>query len=97
VLDNLRSRSAYKLIQIDNMYRIFKPGHVVLDCGAAPGGWSQVAAQRVTSSGCVIGVDLLPIEPVESVHFIQASLNQEETLKSIQELLMHRWIHVAMR
>jgi 23S rRNA (uridine2552-2'-O)-methyltransferase len=97
VLEGFRSRSAYKLIQIDDMYHILKSGYTVLDCGAAPGGWTQVAAQRVTPSGYVIGVDLLPIEPIASAHFIQADIHQETVFKLIQKLLANRPLHVVMR
>lgn len=70
-MSNFRCRSAFKLIEIDDKYRILKPGYAVVDCGAAPGSWSQVAVQRCNADGAVagkpegmvIGVDLLPIYP----------------------------------
>jgi len=76
-LDGYRSRAAYKLMEIDDRRHIFKRGDRVLDCGAAPGSWMQVAADRVGSRGCVVGVDLLAIEPMPekpNVAIIQGDL-----------------------
>lgn len=74
--DGYRSRAAYKLIEIDDKYRILKPGQRVLDLGAAPGGWSQIAAGRVGAAGerrsanaRVVGIDLLEIDPLPGVEF----------------------------
>ncbi len=71
-LEGYRSRAAYKLIEIDDKYRLFAPGGRIVDLGAAPGGWAQVAAERVQSRdgrGRVIGIDLKEIEPVAGVEF----------------------------
>src|SRR3982074_3557044 len=65
--EGYRSRSAYKLTEIDDRDKLLKPGMVVVDLGAAPGGWSQVAAKRVGGAGAVIAIDLLPMEPVSGV------------------------------
>jgi 23S rRNA (uridine2552-2'-O)-methyltransferase len=70
--DGYRSRAAYKLIEIDDKRRLLKPGGRIVDLGAAPGGWAQVAAERVKSrdgQGRVIGIDLLAIEPIAGVEF----------------------------
>ena len=67
-----RSRAAFKLLEIDEKHKILKPGFVVLDLGAAPGGWSQVAAQKVRPGGRVVAVDLLDMEPVAGVEFQKA-------------------------
>ena len=70
--DGYRSRAAYKLLEIDRRYRILKSGQRILDLGAAPGGWAQVAAQKVgvaAGNGKIVGVDLLPIDPLAGVHF----------------------------
>ncbi len=70
--DGYRSRAAYKLLEIDERFHILKPGLRVLDLGAAPGGWSQVAAKTVgvaTGKGKIVGIDLLPIDPLAGVHF----------------------------
>jgi 23S rRNA (uridine2552-2'-O)-methyltransferase len=71
--EGYRSRAAYKLLDIDDKYRLLKPGQRVVDLGAAPGGWSQVAAKKVGSAegrGRVIGIDLLPVEPLPGVEFL---------------------------
>jgi 23S rRNA (uridine2552-2'-O)-methyltransferase len=72
--DGYRSRATYKLIELDDRYRLLKPGGRVVDLGAAPGGWSQVAAQRVgstTGRGKVVAIDLLPMDPIAGVDFVQ--------------------------
>ena len=69
-IDGYRSRAAYKLIEIDDKYKLFKPGGRIVDLGAAPGGWSQIAAERVRAKegrGRVIGIDLLEVEPIAGV------------------------------
>src|SRR6185369_9144023 len=66
-----RSRSAFKLLQIDAKEKILKPGQLVVDLGAAPGGWSQVAAAKVKPSGRVIAIDLLPIAPISAVTLLK--------------------------
>jgi 23S rRNA (uridine2552-2'-O)-methyltransferase len=69
-----RSRAAYKLAEIDDRFHVLKPGRRVVDLGAAPGGWSQVAAERVRSvdgKGQVVAIDILPMEPVTGVEAIQ--------------------------
>ena len=69
--EGLRSRSAYKLSEIDDRARFLKKGARVIDLGAAPGGWSQVAAKRVGAQGRVVAIDVLAISPIAGVDFIQ--------------------------
>lgn len=67
-----RSRAAYKIIELDERFHLLKPGQKIVDLGAAPGGWSQYAAKKVqsaTGQGKVVGIDLLPIEPIVGVEF----------------------------
>ena len=97
IIDHFRCRSAYKLIQIDTRYRFLRPGHNVLDCGAAPGSWSQVAIERVTTSACVIGIDMKPMDPIDSVYFIQADVTQPSIINTARELLGNRALHVVLR
>ncbi|KAG1436492.1 hypothetical protein G6F56_013537 [Rhizopus delemar] len=86
-----RARSAYKLIQINDKYKLIRPAYVVIDCGAAPGGWSQVAAEKVQSEeGLVIGVDLLPIDPIPNVHLIQGNFLQKSTQRKIYETMNNK-------
>ncbi|MBU4535962.1 MAG: RlmE family RNA methyltransferase [Euryarchaeota archaeon] len=85
--ENYRSRASYKLQQLNKKYRIIKKGDVVVDLGAAPGGWSQVALERVEEEGKVLGVDLQRIKPFseDNFHFIQGDFTQEEIQQSITE------------
>src|ERR1700749_1951401 len=62
-----RSRAAFKLVELDQKFHLLKSGAHVLDLGAAPGGWSQVAARRVGPAGAVVAIDILPIEPIAGV------------------------------
>jgi 23S rRNA (uridine2552-2'-O)-methyltransferase len=66
-----RSRAAFKLAEIDAKEKLLKPGQTVVDLGAAPGGWSQVAAERVRPGGRVIAIDLLPVAPISGVTLLQ--------------------------
>jgi len=84
--EGYRSRAAYKLIEIDEKTHILKPGARVVDLGAAPGGWSQVAAGRVRGGGRVVAIDVLAIEPIAGVDFVQMDFldpSAPEKLKSI--------------
>jgi len=72
--EGYRSRAAFKLIEVDDKHRLLKPGKRVVDLGAAPGGWAQVAASRVRAverKGQVVAIDLLPMEPVAGVEFVR--------------------------
>jgi 23S rRNA (uridine2552-2'-O)-methyltransferase len=84
-----RSRAAFKLIEIDDKHRLLKPGGVVIDLGAAPGGWSQVAAERVKAEGkgTVVAADLSDIEPVPGVTFLQVDITDAEAPDLIREAL----------
>jgi len=69
--EGFRSRAAYKLAEIDDKYRVLKPGVRVVDLGAAPGGWSEIAARRVGANGRVIALDILDMKPIPGVEFLQ--------------------------
>jgi len=69
--EGFRSRAAYKLAEIDDKYRLLKPGGRVVDLGAAPGGWSEISARRVGSSGRVIALDILDMKPIPGVEFLK--------------------------
>ena len=75
-----RARSAFKLKQIQEKFRILKEGNTVIDLGAAPGGWSQVAKEIVGERGIVIGIDLSPIEPIKSITFLQGDMTKDGSL-----------------
>lgn len=72
-----RSRASFKLIQINDRFNLIRPGSTVVDLGAAPGGWLQVAAERVGPKGKVVGVDLQPIEPLEGVQTIKGDIRSQ--------------------
>jgi len=69
--EGFRSRAAFKLAEIDDRYKVLKPGARVVDLGAAPGGWSEIAARRVGAKGRVIALDLLDMKPIAGVEFLQ--------------------------
>jgi 23S rRNA (uridine2552-2'-O)-methyltransferase len=85
--EGYRSRAAYKLLEIDAKDRLLKPGTVVVDLGATPGGWSQVAAARVGRGGKVIALDLLPLVPMVGVDFIQGDFREQAVLGQLEESL----------
>ena len=78
-----RSRAAYKLLEIDTKDRLLRPGMRVLDLGAAPGGWSQVLGERIGGRGQVIALDLLPMDPLPGVTFIQGDFTEDAALASL--------------
>ena len=73
-----RSRAVYKLQQMDEKYQLFRSGHQVIDLGAAPGSWSQYALERVGTSGKVIAVDILSMEPLAGVEVIEGDFTEDE-------------------
>lgn len=82
--DGYRSRAAYKLMEIDERDHLLKPGMVVVDLGATPGGWSQVA---VAKGAKVIALDLLPLPPIPGVEFIQGDFREDSVLAQLEERL----------
>ena len=81
--EGYRSRAAYKLMEMDQKDRLLAPGQLVVDLGAAPGSWSQVAAAKLGSKGRVVAVDLLPMEPLPRVHFVQGDFREQEVLDAL--------------
>ena len=82
-----RSRAAFKLLELDTQFHFLRKGARVLDLGAAPGGWSQIARARVGDNGIVVAVDILAIEPIAGVATIEADLLEPETLARIKAAL----------
>jgi 23S rRNA (uridine2552-2'-O)-methyltransferase len=82
--DGLRSRAAYKLIELQEKDKILAPGKIIVDLGAAPGGWSQVASQAVGQQGKVIALDILPMQAIMGVEFIQGDFTEDATLTLLQ-------------
>jgi len=91
-----RSRAAFKLIEMDDKDRLLRHGEVVVDLGATPGGWSQVAAKRVGDAGMVLALDLLEMEPIHNVDFIQGDFREDEVLKKLEEKLGGRRVGLVM-
>jgi 23S rRNA (uridine2552-2'-O)-methyltransferase len=85
--EGFRSRAAYKLIEIDDKARLLKKGARVIDLGAAPGGWSQVAARRVGAQGQVVAIDVLPMDAVAGVDFAQLDFLSADAPEKLQALL----------
>jgi 23S rRNA (uridine2552-2'-O)-methyltransferase len=88
--DGWRSRAAYKLIEMDDKYRLLKPGQVVVDLGAAPGGWSQVAARKVGSlegKGKVVAIDLLEMPEIPGVTFTQLDFMHDHAPDMLREMI----------
>ena len=85
-----RSRAAFKLMEIDERDHLFRPGMTVIDLGAAPGGWSQVAVERVRPNGRVIAVDILPMDPLAGVVVINRDFSEEPGMELLLEALGER-------
>lgn len=82
-----RSRASFKLIELDEKDNLFRPGMTVVDLGAAPGGWSQIAAERVGDNGRVVASDILPMDAMAGVEFVQGDFTEEEVLNKILQAL----------
>ena len=85
--EGFRSRAAFKLAEIDERYKVLKPGARVVDLGAAPGGWSEIAAQRVGTSGRVVALDILDMKPVPGVEFLQLDFLDPSAPERLQAML----------
>jgi 23S rRNA (uridine2552-2'-O)-methyltransferase len=94
--EGYRSRAAYKLAEIDDRDSIFAPGQVVVDLGAAPGGWSQLAAARTRPGGRVVAMDLLAMEPLPGVELIRGDFHQRETLARLEAVLAGRTVDLVL-
>jgi 23S rRNA (uridine2552-2'-O)-methyltransferase len=81
--DGYRARSSYKLIELNERDRLLRPGMRVLDLGSAPGGWSQVASALVGEKGRVLATDILPMDPLPNVDFIQGDFREESVMNEI--------------
>ncbi|RDV26865.1 23S rRNA (uridine(2552)-2'-O)-methyltransferase RlmE [Alteromonas aestuariivivens] len=86
-MDGYRSRASYKLLEINEKDKLFGPGKVVMDLGSAPGGWSQIVAPAVGDSGRVIASDILPMDSIIGVDFIQGDFTDEAVYNQILETL----------
>lgn len=82
-----RSRAAFKLIQLDEKFKFLGKGKTIIDLGCAPGGWTQIAVQRNKGSGQVIGLDILPTEPIKGATLIQQDFTTEDAADKLKSLL----------
>lgn len=81
--DGYRSRASYKLLEIQEKDRLLRPGITLLDLGAAPGGWSQVASRVIGEKGRIIASDILPMDSIADVHFIQGDFTEDAVFEAI--------------
>lgn len=94
--EGYRARAAYKLLELDERDHLLKPGMTVVDLGAAPGSWCQVAAKRLGAHGRIIALDLLPVHPLSGVEFIQGDFREDSVLARLEEKLEGRPIGLVM-
>ena len=94
--EGYRSRSVYKLLEIQEKDRLLQSGATVVDLGAAPGGWSQLAVRRVGPRGAVIALDVLPIEPLAGVEFIQGDFREAAVLERLLNALNNRPVDLVI-
>ncbi|ROZ76981.1 RlmE family RNA methyltransferase [Ramlibacter sp. WS9] len=102
--EGYRARAAYKLKEIDETLSLVKPGHLVVDLGSAPGAWSQYLRRRLSPGGAaagelngtIIALDILPMEPVEGVQFLQGDFREPEVLAQLETLLAGRKADVVV-
>jgi 23S rRNA (uridine2552-2'-O)-methyltransferase len=94
--EGYRSRAVFKLAEIQQKDRVLKPGQLVLDLGAAPGGWSEYASQILGERGRIIALDLLPMEPVAGVDFLQGDFTEQETLDRVLAMLGERRVDLVL-
>jgi 23S rRNA (uridine2552-2'-O)-methyltransferase len=94
--EGYRARAAYKLIEIDDKDKLIKPGMTVLDLGSAPGSWCQVVKQRLKGQGRIIGLDLLAMQPIAGVEFIQGDFREAQVLKLLEEKLNNKPVDLVI-
>jgi len=94
--EGFRSRAVYKLDEIQHKDRILKPGMTIVDLGAAPGGWSQYAARVLRGQGRIIAMDILPMEPLDGVEFLQGDFREDEMLEGLMVIIDDRAIDLVM-
>jgi 23S rRNA (uridine2552-2'-O)-methyltransferase len=94
--EGYRARAAYKLIEIDEKDKLIKPGITIVDLGSAPGSWSQVAVQRLKGQGKVIALDVLDMQAIPGVEFIQGDFREEAVLKRLLEALNNKPVDLVI-
>ncbi len=91
-----RARSAFKLLEINDKDKILNKGDVVVDLGSTPGSWSQIAQKIVGSTGQVFALDILPMDPIEGVYFIQGDFREDSVLQELQAALQQRPVNAVI-
>ena len=91
-----RARSAFKLKQIQKKFNLINKGDIVIDLGAAPGGWSQVAKEIVDKKGKVIGIDLSPIKPISGIAFLQGDMTQKTSIDELIKIIGEKKADVVL-
>ncbi len=94
--EGYRARAAYKLIEIDDKDKLIKPGMTIVDLGATPGSWSQVAVQRLKGQGRIIALDLLEMEPIKGVEFIKGDFREDAVLKQLENSLNGKQVDLVI-
>ena len=95
-VDGFRSRASYKLLEIVEKDRLIRSGMTVVDLGSSPGGWSQVASSLAGASGSVVALDILPMDPVSGVEFIQGAFTEDATWGRLQQLVKNRSVDLVI-
>ena len=95
-VDGFRSRASYKLLEIVEKDRLIRSGMTVVDLGSSPGGWSQVASGLVGASGGVVALDILPMDPVSGVEFIQGDFTDDSTYGRLQQLVKNKSVDLVI-
>lgn len=94
--EGYRARAAYKLMEIDDKDKLIKPGMTVVDLGSTPGSWSQVAVQRLKGQGRIIALDILDMQPIKGVEFIQGDFREESVLKLLEQQLNNKHVDLVI-
>jgi 23S rRNA (uridine2552-2'-O)-methyltransferase len=100
--EGYRARAAYKLKEIDETEHLIKPGQVIVDLGCTPGSWSQYVRNKLAGKagggihGTIIGLDMLPMEPIADVHFILGDFREEDSVRQLEEVLAGRKVDLVL-
>lgn len=100
--EGYRARAVYKLKEIDEDEKLIKPGQVIVDLGSTPGSWSQYARNKLAGAaggginGTIIGLDMLPMEPIADVHFIQGDFREQDVLDQLEQVLNGRKVDLVL-
>ncbi|GGI16018.1 MAG: RlmE family RNA methyltransferase [Oxalicibacterium faecigallinarum] len=100
--EGYRARAVYKLKEIDEEEKLIKPGQIIVDLGATPGSWSQYVRNKLSGAegggikGTIIGLDMLPMDPIADVHFILGDFREQEVLDQLEEVLQGRKVDLVL-